>query len=50
MKSRKINSFFKRKAGDIERDYEVLISSSEPEQFRENSRIEVNEHHHLRLI
>jgi len=43
MKSQKIYSFYKRKANDIERDEEVIISSSEPEQVCENPRIEENE-------
>jgi len=43
MRSRTIDSFYKRKAIDIERDEEVIISSSEPEQVCENPRIGENE-------
>ncbi|KEH22563.1 hypothetical protein MTR_7g053560 [Medicago truncatula] len=42
MKIQRIDYIFKRKAVDIQRD-EVIISSSEPEQVHENSRIEENE-------
>ncbi|KEH31220.1 hypothetical protein MTR_4g094218 [Medicago truncatula] len=42
MKFQRIDSIFKRKAVDIQRD-EVIISSSEPEQVHENPRIEENE-------
>jgi hypothetical protein len=43
MKNQKIYSFYKRKANDIERDEDVIISSSEPEQVCENPKIEENE-------
>ncbi|AES67918.1 hypothetical protein MTR_2g100760 [Medicago truncatula] len=43
MKSQTIYSFYKRKADDIEKDEEVIISSSELEQVCENPRIEENE-------
>jgi len=43
MKSQKIDSFYKKKAIDIERDEEVMMSSSEPEQVCENPRIGENE-------
>ncbi|KEH25352.1 hypothetical protein MTR_6g018650 [Medicago truncatula] len=42
MKFQRIDSIFKRKAVDIQKD-EVIISSSEPEQVHENPRIEENE-------
>lgn len=43
MKSREIDSFFKRKGNDIKRDEEVLISSFEPKQVCKTLRIGENE-------
>lgn len=43
MKSQKVDSFYKRKAIDIEKDEEVMMSSSLLEQVCENPRIGENE-------
>jgi hypothetical protein len=48
MKYQRIDTIFKRKAVDIQRE-EVIISSSEPEQVHENPIIEENESRPLKV-